>query len=505
MGTLVLFALTSCSDFLDVSPNKTGNSSLYHMDQLVQLMGNPGLYNSSGYLWSDILLASDECDISPYFYKKGVLQAIAYKICNWDRSIYLNGGLDALSWRSSYSAMFTFNTVLLSVDKVKQTTLQDHEMVRGEALFGRAYYHFMAMVAFCKSDKSAPGLGYRDDTDPKSIPTRQTVEYTLKRIMTDLNEAEVALKTAGKIMFNPSETFRITLPTLYALKARIMLYFGEYAEALKAANLALEGNSTLIDFTKEPSYTRKKLSDVKLLDEKGNTISTIPYYEMNNLLALGNEGVAKDGELFLPSTSDMHFTARAIPISESLYNLFDRVHDNRWIYFYENNHNVAKTVFSKGLTPEDQAAIKPWEYHSYLRYASLRSSGKFYILGMSVGEMMLIKAECLARDGKTTEAQTVLRALRKVRFNDADAANNISGTLKDVLAERRRELTSIFRWYDIKRLNYNDHANIVITKTRNQNFDFNQQLETVSLQANDPFYAIPIPQTEITLMKWENN
>lgn len=506
ISVLILSITTSCSDFLNVSPNKTGNASIYHMDQLVQLMGNPGIYNGYGYLWQELLLASDECDITPYFYKKGVLQASAYKICHLDRSFYLNGGLNSLSWRSSLESMFVFNTVLESLDKVEQTTLQDREMVKGQALFGRAYFHFMSMVAFCKMDKSAPGLGYRDNTTPNDIPARQTVEYTLGRIMGDIGEAETALKAAGKTLFNPKETFRITLPTLYALKARVLLYFGKYPEALEAANLALAGNSTLVDFTKDPAYERKNLSQVKLLDAAGTTVSTIPYYEMPNLLGLGREGVAKDPELFLPSTCNMYFTARAVPISESLYNLFDRDHDNRWIYFYQNNHNVAKSTFSKGLTPEDQNNIKPWEYFSYLRYVgSSSSSGKLYIIGMSVGEMMLIKAECLARAGKTAEAQAVLRALRTVRFNDAASANNIGGSLADVLSERRRELTSVFRWYDIKRLNYNDNANIVITKTRCQGFDFNNPVETYSLPANDPFYAIPIPGSEATLMGWENN
>lgn len=499
--------LSGCSDFLDVSPNKTGSSSLYDMEQLVQLMGNPSIFNYRGsYLWVETLFAADECVIPSYYYQRGVCSAGSYQIANWNKEYYLTGSVESCSWKSIYRDMFTFNTVLEYLDKVAQTTPEDKQMVKGEALFGRAYFHFMAMVLYCKLDPKAPGIGYKADTDPAGIPKRETVQYTLEHILADLDAAEAALTAAGRTYFEPERNFRITLPTLYAFKARLMLYFGKYQEALAAAEKALAGNSTLADFTQDEYYEIEEPTQVKLLDKDEKVVGTLPYYEKTKLLSYGREAVTKDPELFLPMICDMYFSNRAVPISKSLYDLFDKEHDNRWIYFYNNNYMVAKSVFPQGLTVEDQAKIKPWEYHTYLRYVSSNgSSGKYYVIGMSVGEMMLIKAECLTRTGKAGEAQAVLQKLREIRFNDKTAADNISGNLEDVLKERRRELTSIFRWYDIKRLNYNDNANITITKTRHIDFDWEKPEETVTLAPNDDFYAIPIPYTEAVRMHWENN
>ena len=127
-------------------------------------------------------------------------------------------------------------------------------------------------------------------------------------------------------------------------------------------------------------------------------------------------------------------------------------------------------------------------------------------MGMSTPEMILIKAEYLARNGQEGDAQKLLQELRSYRFRSQEAANNIGGKVQDVLDERRRELTASMRWYDLKRLNGKENANITLTKQRISDLsDKNSTPVEVQLKPNDPLYALPIPPEEAILMGWQQN
>lgn len=507
------FFASGCSAFLDVKPDKTGNSDIYHIDQLVDLMGNPYMYTTIGgtaYVWTELVFASDDCEISPYYYAKGGTGDVSYGVSIWEKSVFDTENVEACTWQAAYKHMFTFNVVLENVDKVAQTTPQVKEMVRGEALFARAYFHFCALVAFARYDENSPGIGYRDNTSPNMMPKRETAKYTLDRIAQDIDGAEAALKLANRTQFEQKRNFRITLPTLYAFKARFELYRGNYEAALAASEKALEGHKKLVDFKNDPLYKIYNPVNIDILDKTGApTGEKLPYYEMSDLLSEGSKAVAEYEELYLPHVTDMYFSDRIVPISKDLYDLFDKENDERWKRFYNNNYNIVKmTSLSKdGFKYEDRMNLQPWEYHSYHRFIIKNSySGKLYIVGPTTAEMMLIKAECLARKGETAQAQRLLSELRKTRFTTAASADAIGGSVQDVLDERRRELTAIFRWYDIKRLNGRENANIVLRKKRLTNMsDKSSPVIVTELQPNDPFYALPITTPQRTLMGWENN
>ena len=124
---------------------------------------------------------------------------------------------------------------------------------------------------------------------------------------------------------------------------------------------------------------------------------------------------------------------------------------------------------------------------------------------MTTAEMMLIKAECLARDGKTDEAAQVLKDLRKTRFLNAEAANNIGGSVQDVLDEREREMSNIWRFFDIKRLNGAEKAGIsVVREVLSNPTDINSKT-TLTITPDDPRWAMPIYNGEIANMGWQQN
>jgi len=142
---------------------------------------------------------------------------------------------------------------------------------------------------------------------------------------------------------------------------------------------------------------------------------------------------------------------------------------------------------------------------SYAKHLATRTQCG-YNLGVSVPEIMLIMAECRARgNGDGENASIILRQLRAKRF-PTTYTDNIGGSIDEVKAERRRELAMTFRWYDLKRYNALDNANITITKrARRDPFSASSDIVTYKLAPNAPTYALPMLQSEVELLKWSQN
>lgn len=188
--------------------------------------------------------------------------------------------------------------------------------------------------------------------------------------------------------------------------------------------------------------------------------------------------------------------------------MFDKENDARWLYFYNNNYIPCnESSFSTGgFDVEEQKNLKEWERHTYLRFAASWMSGKYFLLGPTTAEMYLIRAECYARKGETGKAKEDLVTLRKTRFMNDASASDIEGTIQNVIDERRREFAGVLRFYDLKRLNFGEDANITVTRKKHQDiYDFDSQIIEVSLKPDDSFYAIPVPAAELKLMGWEQN
>ncbi|MCD8185697.1 MAG: RagB/SusD family nutrient uptake outer membrane protein [Rikenellaceae bacterium] len=507
--------LTGCSDFLDKTPNKSGSAYIYHMDQLEGLIGNPSNYRT-GYCWSEAILRGDAVEYSSYYVVRTAASGDSYYVWAWDNEFLETGNMVACTWTPVWNNIYTFNTVLEYMDQVEQTTPSIRKQAEGEALFGRAYYHFIALVQYALWDETAPGIGYRTNTAADDIPARETVGYTLERIYADLDAAQEALTAVDRTVFQKERNFRPTVPTVQALRARIALYRGNYDSALANATAALNAYDVLLDFQHEELY-QPDLYDIHVLDPTNTAITeTIQYKFLTRLMTDGGEKFWKYDEFLLSHYSDLYFYNRNLPISQSYYDLFDHKHDARWKTFYDNNYIVYQRLHqtieidgvetARCFTWEDQQGTPEANRHVYLRFSSSTgSSGKYYILGLTTAEMYLIQAECLARVNRTEEAAEVLRTLRRTRFTDMEAAENIGGSVQEALDERAREMSELWRFYDIKRLNGAEKANISITRTVLTSPTDIHSTQTLVIAPDDPRWAIPIDNQQLILMGWEQN
>lgn len=123
------------------------------------------------------------------------------------------------------------------------------------------------------------------------------------------------------------------------------------------------------------------------------------------------------------------------------------------------------------------------------RFKGSYNEGSVNFNGIATDEILLIRAECLAREGATVSAMQDLNSLLIKRYKAPFVAATATGpndALMQILNERRKELLfRELRWSDLRRLN--KEAAFAVTLTRN----LNNQLYT--LPANDLRYTMLIP------------
>jgi hypothetical protein len=135
------------------------------------------------------------------------------------------------------------------------------------------------------------------------------------------------------------------------------------------------------------------------------------------------------------------------------------------IAFYSFNSTTVlpSAMLTNTLTTSDLRYSKKFASPSRYQPASYNSAnGTTMVFDNSIGvpEVMLIKAECLARNGSFSEAGALISKLRQSRlltetFNAEKRTYTATNILSYVLDERRRELFyhGGLRLFDLKRLN----------------------------------------------------
>ena len=125
--------------------------------------------------------------------------------------------------------------------------------------------------------------------------------------------------------------------------------------------------------------------------------------------------------------------------------------------------------------------------------------------------MILTKAECLARQGKFQQAMETVNILRAKRIAPGPEVKLSVATKEEAIAkileERVRELTWGLRWFDIRRLNYNettlDDVNLKRIFYSHDGLIINKESQPIEyrLELKDRRFAEPINSNEIYLSR----
>lgn len=333
--------------------------------------------------------------------------------------------------------------MLEGLQQLERTPLNaaQRDNVEGSALFFRSLEFYNLAQQFVKpyngaSAETGPGLPLRLNTGITENTPRATLKQTYDQLFSDLKRASLLLPETQAYKTRPSRA------AAFSLLARAYLTVEDYGQALAYADSALAISGELLDYNS--------------LDM--NTTFKIP---------LLNREVIFQASV---STSTLLEVTRKI-VDSVLYASYDDNDLRKTVFFYDLS---GKKIFTG----------------SYL-------NGEYNMFGgIAADEIYLIRAECLARTGKGTEAVDVLNTLLRSRwarntFPGLQAADDREA-LRLVLAERRKELLfRNLRWSDLRRLNKDPEFAVTLQRSLNGRL--------YSLPPNSERYTLPIPPDEILL------
>lgn len=446
---IVALMLSGCTDFLNVH-----NKGLVHprtVEQYSKLLKNYGKFTPSttnAYFYNDeIKIYSDEVSRIPWGYKQ-YINGYLFKDYLYDKP----DGNDR-DWNNFYSQIYICNQVLANIDDAPGNNEKLRKEAKGEALAQRAYAYLMLVNLYGKAydPKTA-------DTD-LGVPLMLKPDINAKKPRATVKEVydliEKNLLTAAKLLPEDTEfNYHPTKAGAYGLLAKMYFYMGDWTNAKKYSNKALQYNHFLYDY---------------------NNFDFIPHAPpFAGLAGYPKDGLQNKECIWFKQSINLFVYNVAVYMTDEYKSLFDP--GDRRLYFRlidafvfgPNKHG--KTIFTKEF---------------------------YYKAGITVPQQLLIRAEANARLKNASAAIHDLNTLRKKRFDMGkfvpyDDTVSPEKALKLVLKERQLELFfNPSRLFDLKRLNKDPRFAKTVTRT----FDG----KTYTIKPGDKNYVIAIPKKVMNL------
>jgi len=442
LAICVVVMLTGCNDYLDIKPKGekipktvTDYETLLNYESVQKVSDTYPTYLTDDVYLPDVaqgtatpgLNSVDQSILNLYLFKKDVF----------------GEAQDDGFWFASYNRIYYYNTVIDNIMNADGSDEQQKLSIRAEALISRALEYLYLVNGYAKhydvrTADTDPGVPLILDEDiSKKDLVRASVKDVYAQIQSDLQAALPNLPAQPK-----GNAFRASKAAGYGILAKMYLYMGNYAEALKAANAVLEMNNSLLDL--------KKYAVVKAQSSIGRT--NVP------------QDIDNPENIYIKFAPYVYGLSSKVFGSDELISLFSEDDMRLQVYFTKNFRNI----------PTDKYVWAPY----------LRAN-----LAVSSPEIYLIAAECEAREGSVERAMSLINKLRdnRIKNNTPLVAIDRSDALQKVLEERRRELamSGMVRYIDLKRLNKESQFAKTVTHVTGEG--------TFSLEPNSPLYVLPIP------------
>jgi tetratricopeptide (TPR) repeat protein len=367
-------------------------------------------------------------------------------------------------WNYGYKivsgATSTINQAKALMDNgtIKESEKEDAYNLVGQcySLKALAAYYLVNLYAlpYSEANKSQKGIIVIDTEVPVAFETvkRGTIEETYAQITKDIASAESAFDEAGESV--ETSAYYMGPMGLQALKARVYLSLGQYAQAEAAAKeaIALKGKG-------DATATDEVPSDADYLSMWGN-------------VAINDEDI-----FTIKKSDDDNLSANSLnTLYASYYATFQAA-----AYSLIGDNDIRYELLRAG----NGGGV------SSIKFDGQSAAAVSNIPIFRKSEMALIVAECEARQGNIAQAQNYLMFTAK-RDKDIQSTDDLPSTASDLLAfiseERIREFFGEgHRFYDARRMGD------LVSGDQFQNWDIQK-------------FVFPIPAAEInTGMGCEQN
>lgn len=366
-----------------------------------------------------------------------------YRNCyTWQTDLY--AGEDILDWNFPYRCIFYANIVLDALPGIQPSASEQVQWneEKGSALFHRGHMLYQLAQVFAPPYDSVTaetdlGMPLRLASDINEPVSRESVAGTYRQMIADVSEAIPLLPVTPLYKTRPSK------PAAYALLARMYQTMEEYGKSLLYADSCLQLSAALMDY---------------------NTLSPTDYFPFQRFNA---------EVLFSCAWLAVDLYPVTISISQA---------DSLLYRSYDSN-DLRKALFFK-------------DFGNGPSFTGTYDQEGSPFCGPATDEVMLIRAEALAREGREEEAMTTLNNLLATRYLTGTfvplTATDAEDALRTVLRERRKELLMRgLRWTDLRRLNKDPRFAVTLMRVMDG--------ATYSLPPNDKRYTYPIPDKVIAL------
>ncbi|HEX6431921.1 MAG TPA: RagB/SusD family nutrient uptake outer membrane protein, partial [Niastella sp.] len=253
-----LFAL-SCNKVLNKKPTDFVEPGNYYNSEndlnlalaaTYDLLGNEYLYCSS--LWFQLGICTDEA-----FY---AFSSNSYSAPMFYQYDYTNPYITGL-WQQCYIGIERANLLIENVGKPAMDETK-RQVILGEALFLRAYYHFLLV-----SNYGDVPLNLTPNTNVNSVRVSRTpAKEVYEQIIADMKEAEAKVNTITTI----GNSSHISKTAIQGILARVCLYMAgyplqdqsKYAEALSWTKKVVASNEHALRTTYDAATTNSAYSQV---------------------------------------------------------------------------------------------------------------------------------------------------------------------------------------------------------------------------------------------------
>jgi tetratricopeptide (TPR) repeat protein len=374
----------------------------------------------------------------------------------WDENanrIDLNNA-DETMYYGSYASISACNLVIEHAPTATECTDTERNEVMAYAKVLRAMNYFNLVNFYADTyEKSTASekKGVPVITSAKiNAPHQQlTIQGVYDFILNDLKEAVPYLKSTSPTPLHPN------LGAVYAFYARVYLQMGNYPEALEYAELALAENDALYDWTDYYADHSGKIEDP---DEYTPMPSPAGHYYVENYIFRYGASSSQDAEN---------------PVSVE-----------------------RKARFENG----DARAAARWKEQTVEgeMYCESTTSGFFNVGGIMTVEVYLIKAECLARDGKYDLAMAALNTVREKRILAAKYTPLSASTEEEAINYIRRTkdnelILTLIPFADARRYNLDPKYARTLSKT----VVIDENPQTLTLLPTSHLWTMPFPMEAI--------
>ncbi len=236
---LVVFSalsLFSCTDFLDQLPDN--RTELDNEESIRNLLVTA--YPEMSHILMAELMSDNATDLGPSYSTFNTWHTDIY---NWEPVIEDGQDTPASFWEACYAAVATANHALAAIEELgSPEELNPH---RGEALMCRAYSEFMLVNIFAQHynpNTADSDLGVPYPLEPETTVladyARESVARVYELIEQDITEG---LSLISNSLYDVPK-FHFTIQAANAFASRFYLFKGDWANALKYADLALGDN-----------------------------------------------------------------------------------------------------------------------------------------------------------------------------------------------------------------------------------------------------------------------